>query len=260
PNHSFDVIVPSLPGFGFSDQPRQREGVDTIGILVRLMTEVLGYTRFGVQGGDTGSPLAKTMAVRYPQAIVGVHLTDIGYDATFGLDPATLSPAEQVYMAQLEQWSFQDGAYYMIQSTKPQTLAYGLTDSPVGLAAWIMQHFQAWSDCGGDLDSSFTKDELLTNIMIYWVTETLNSSIRWYYAGEAEWEAPTSERVMAPVGVALFPHDLPPGDPPPRELAERSLNVQRWTRMPRGGHFAALETPELLAEDLWAFFGSLGGG
>ncbi|MEM8531046.1 MAG: epoxide hydrolase family protein [Chloroflexota bacterium] len=255
PAHSFDVIVPSLPGFGFSDRPINRGGVDAEGLLARLMTDVLGYTQFGVQGGDLGGAVAKEMASRYPEAVQGLHLTDI-YDATFFLDPTTLSSAEQMYMAQVEQWSAKEGAYGLIQGTKPQTLAYGLNDSPIGLASWIVEKFHTGSDCGGKLERSFTKDELLTNIMIYWVTETINSSIRWYYDGmNGHWELAGGANVPSdiPVGIALFPAD----NPPPRELAERNLNVQRWTIMPRGGHFAALEEPELLAEDIRAFFSVL---
>jgi microsomal epoxide hydrolase len=283
---AFDVVVPSLPGFGFSDRLLTRNQVDTAGMLVRLMTEELGYPTFGVHGGDTGSPLAQEIARLHPEAVSGVHLTDIGYAAAYGLDPATLSPAESAYVQQVEAWSAAHGGYVMVHSTIPQTLAYGLTDSPVGLAAWILQHFWLWSDSDGDLERSFSKDELLTNIMIYWVTDTLNSSLRWYYAemqgwdtdagqawndesggdeggddgGAGEWGAwatGSSSRVEAPVAVALFPKDIPGGDPAPRELAERTLNVRRWTQMPRGGHFAALEEPELLAADMHAFFGAL---
>ncbi len=264
---SFDVIVPSLPGFGFSDKPLQRGGVDTLSLLHKLMVEELGYNNFSVHAGDTGSLLAKEMATHYPDVVDSIHLTDIGYDAPFGLDPSTMSTAEQDYVAQVEQWSASEGAYFMIQSTKPQSLAYGLTDSPVGLAAWILQHFYAWSDCEGDIERSFSKEELLTNIMIYWFTETINSSIRWYYDGtntdwesfdaeNIEWDAPEETKTNVPVGVTLFPKDLP-GIFPPRELAERTLNVQHWSEMPYGGHFAALEAPELLAQDMRTFFLSL---
>ncbi len=273
---SFDVVVPSLPGFGFSDKPTTRAGVDTAELLMTLMTEVLGYSSFAVHGGDTGSPLAKELAARYPETVSALHLTDIGWDVLFGLDPSTLSPAEKRYLATEEASSKREGAYIMVQGTKPQTLAYGLTDSPVGMAAWIVEKFHTWSDCGGELERSFTKDELLTNIMIYWVTETFNASIRWYYFGSDEdwsgavdgawadgaaasetfdWGAPA--RSSVPAAVALFPEDLPKGAIPPRELGERFLNVVRWTEMPRGGHFAALEEPELLVEDMRAFFGSL---
>lgn len=263
---SFDIVVPSLPGFGFSDKPTTRAGVDTVALLAKLMTEVLGYRSFAVHGGDTGSPLAKELAARYPDAVSALHLTDIGWDALFAFDPATLSPLEQQYLEIEDASSKQEGAYVTIQGTKPQTLAYGLTDSPVGMAAWIVEKFSTWSDCNGDIERSFTKDELLTNIMIYWVTETFNSSIRWYYfgSGDEAW-TDTSEssdwganaRPSAPAAVALFPHDLPKGALPPRELGERVLNVVRWTEMPRGGHFAALEEPELLVGDIRAFFASL---
>lgn len=263
---AFDIVVPSLPGFGFSDKPTTRDGVDTVALLAKLMTEVLGYQSFAVHGGDTGSPLAKELAARYPDAVSALHLTDIGWDALFAFDPATLSPVEQQYLEIEDASSKQEGAYVTIQGTKPQTLAYGLTDSPVGMAAWIVEKFYTWSDCNGDIERSFTKDELLTNIMIYWVTETFNSSIRWYYfgSGDEAW-TDTSEssdwganaRPSAPAAVALFPHDLPKGALPPRELGERVLNVVRWTEMPRGGHFAALEEPELLAGDIRAFFASL---
>ncbi len=272
PALSFDVIVPSLPGFGFSDKPLQRGGVNTIDLLFKLMTEKLGYSRFAVHGGDVGCALAKDMVMQHPQAVNGIHLTDIGYDATFGLEPSTLSPAEQAYVTTVEQWSAAEGAYFMIQGTKPQSLAYGLTDSPVGLAAWILQHFHAWSDCDDSVERSFSKNELLTNIMIYWVTETLNSSIRWYYDGmnadweaaypaegsaaDAQWDISAEVKSNIPVGVTLFPKDIP-GTFPPREIAERTLNVQHWSEMPRGGHFAALEEPELLVDDMRAFLSTL---
>lgn len=146
----------------------------------------------------------------------------------------------------------QEGAYSMVQSTKPQTLACGLADSPAGLAAWIVEKFRSWSDCGGDIERRFSKDELLTNIMIYWATETIASSVRLYY--ENVHTLPLdflNEHIDVPVGMAVFPKDF---IPPPREWVERRLNVERWTEMPRGGHFTAMEEPELLAEEIRAFF------
>lgn len=274
PADSFDVIVPSLTGFGFSDRPHQRGGGRDAELFPRLMTEMLGYGRFGAHGGDGGSPIAQFMAVAHPESVVGIHLTDIGWHNPLSADTPDLSPAEHAYMELLEQWSFNEGGYIMIQGTKPQTLAYGLNDSPAGLAAWIVEKFYVWSDCNGDVEQRFTKDELLTNIMIYWVTETINSSIRGYYEGmhaqwdeTAQWDENTQgdenaqwnenaqgegseQHQQVPVGLALFPKD----NPPPRELAERTLNVQHWTSMPRGGHFAALEEPELLVEDMRTFF------
>lgn len=268
PADSFDVIVPSLPGFGFSDRPRNRGGSDAAALFEQLMTDVLGNQRYGAHGGDTGSPIAQFMALAHPEAVVGIHLTDIGYDNPVSVDTPDLSAAEKHYLETTQAWMWNESAYIMLQGTKPQTLAYGLNDSPTGLASWIVEKFRGWSDCEGDVERRFTKDELLTNIMIYWVTETINSSMRGYYDGmhaqwneSAEWSeaAQPHEGVQwgeaaqpnqVPVGLALFPKD----NPPPRELAERSLNVQHWTNMPRGGHFAALEEPELLVEDLRAFF------
>jgi pimeloyl-ACP methyl ester carboxylesterase len=163
-----------------------------------------------------------------------------------------LSEAEQHYLHAVQQWSLQEGAYSKIQSTKPQTLAYGLNDSPVGLAAWIIEKFRTWSDCDGEVERRFSKDELLTNILLYWVTETIPSSVRTYYENaHASSPLQPGQHIEVPAGIALFPKEI---SLPPREWAERSLRVQRWTEMPRGGHFAAMEEPELLAEELRAFF------
>ena len=160
-------------------------------------------------------------------------------------------------MNALEQRSFEEGGYVMIQGSRPQTLGYGLNDSPAGLAAWIVEKFRAWSDCDGDLEQSFTKDELLTNIMIYWTTQTINPSIRTYYEGMHAWsDAPP--RVEVPVGMALFAKDFPRDVSLPRETAERFFgDIQGWTEIPRGGHFTAMEEPQLLAEDIRAFFRKL---
>jgi pimeloyl-ACP methyl ester carboxylesterase len=166
-----------------------------------------------------------------------------------------LSEAERDYLKRVARWKKEEGAYSEIQGTYPQTAAYGLNDSPVGLAAWIVEKFRAWSDCRGDVESRFSKDVLLTNIMIYWVTETMNSSMRRYYESRHN-PAPNplklGERIETPTAIAMFPgeKDLVV----PREWAERSYNIQRWTDMPSGGHFPALEEPKLLLEDLRTFF------
>ena len=173
--------------------------------------------------------------------------------------PGDLSPAEEKFLAAIERFQMREGAYAMIQGTRPQTLADSLNDSPAGLAAWIVEKFQRWSDCDGDVEKRFTKDELLTNIMIYWATETIGSSFLPYYdlthASVARWMIEKAKEWIGsskvPAGFALFPKDL---THPPREWAQRFFNVQRWTEMPRGGHFAAMEEPELLAEDIRAFF------
>ncbi len=252
---SFDVIVPSMPGFGFSDPVRKPGSTvkQTAELWASLMRDVLGYQRYGAAGGDWGSPITQLLALNNPAEVIGIHLTDIGFHATVNLDPASLTPVEQEYLRERQQRSLQEGGYVLIQSTKPQTLAYGLSDSPVGLAAWIIEKFYGWSDIEGALESKYTKDELLTHIMIYWVTQTINSSLRFYYEERHAPSFKTRQRVEVPVAMALFPKDTPA----PRVLAERSLRIERWTEMPRGGHFAALEEPELLVEDLRAFYRSL---
>lgn len=254
-NDSFDVVIPSLPGYGFSDKPRQKDfnSKSSVNLFAHLMTKELGYERFAMHGGDIGSGLTETMAYTHPDALLGIHLTDIPYWHLFSISDTDLSEAERKYLDNGQQWSKTEGAYAMLQATKPQTLAYGLNDSSAGLAAWIVEKFRSWSDCDGDLEKRFSKDELLTNIMIYWVTETINSSFLPYYEGQHN-RMGNDAWIEVPTGVAIFSTDLVTA---PREFAERFFNVQRWTTMPRGGHFAALEEPALLTEDLRAFFRDL---
>jgi pimeloyl-ACP methyl ester carboxylesterase len=257
---SFDVIVPSLPGYGFSDKPKKPGVTAKISDLWHeLMTEKLGYKKFAAGGGDMGSGVSQELGQSYGDSIIGLHLTDVPwqnyYFMSMNQDKLDLSKAEEKYFARSQQWMMKEGAYAMIQSTKPQTLAYGLNDSPVGLTAWIIEKFQSWSDSNGNVEKSFTKDELLTNIMIYWATETINSSFLYYYEpSNGHTPKNRKKKVEVPTGFALFPKDL---DEPPRDFAERFFNVQHWGKMPRGGHFAALEEPELLAEDIRAFFRDL---
>jgi pimeloyl-ACP methyl ester carboxylesterase len=171
------------------------------------------------------------------------------------LPPADPTPEERAFLEELAHWQREETGYQWIQGTKPQTLAYGLTDSPIGLAAWIIEKFRTWSDCDGDVDRRFGKDVLLTNVMLYWVTGAINSSFWPYYARFHEpWPIPDGQRIGVPTGYAEFPREILH---PPRSLAERVYNIQRWTRMPRGGHFAALEEPEALAADIRAFFRGL---
>jgi microsomal epoxide hydrolase len=249
---SFDVIVPSLPGFGFSDRPAARGfSVSRIATtFAELMRDELGYEKFGAHGGDWGSAITQRLGVQSPAQLIGLHFTDIPYWIMRSLPPNELTPAEQSYMQAARFWGRVEGAYAAIQATKPQTLSFGLTDSPAGLAAWIVEKFRSWSDCGGDIERCYTKDELLTNIMIYWVTQTIHSACRTYY--EAMHDLPqTVEKIAVPAGVTNFPKDLVTA---PREYGDRFLNIQRWTEMPRGGHFAALEEPDLLANELREFF------
>jgi pimeloyl-ACP methyl ester carboxylesterase len=253
---SFDVIVPSIPGYGFSDRPKQR-GMNServAQIFAKLITDVLGYERFAAHGGDIGSGVTEEIAKGHPDSLVGIHLTDIPYTHLFTVSQEDLSEAEQGYIQRGYQWGMEEGAYASLQSTKPQTPAYALNDSPAGLAAWIVEKFRAWSDCDGDLENSYTKDELLTNITIYWATRTIGSSFRMYYEPSNGWGGSGGGKIEVPTGVAIFPKDIVPA---PREFGERFFDVRRWTEMPRGGHFAAMEEPELLTEDIRAFFRDL---
>jgi pimeloyl-ACP methyl ester carboxylesterase len=255
PADAFDVVAPSLPGFGFSDRPTQR-GMDILRVAdlwAKLMTEKLGYLRFGAQGGDIGAGVTSRLGFAHPENLTGIHLTSVTRPTPYlGPGARELSDAEKAHLDQREKWQQAEGGYSHIQGTKPQTLSYGLNDSPAGLAAWIVEKYRTWSDCGGDVESRFTKDELLTTITIYWITQTISSSTRMYYENQRQvWSLKSGERVQVPSGIALFPQEI---SRPPREWAERSYNVCRWTEMPRGGHFAALEEPELLAQDIRAFF------
>jgi len=256
---AFHVVTPSMPGYGFSDHPT-KPGMHVLRVSdlwVKLMTEGLGYNRFGAQGGDWGASVTAYLGFAYPENLIGIHLTSMTRPTPYlGPGSTPLSEAEQALMKQREDWLQAEGGYSHIQGTKPQTLSYGLNDSPAGLAAWLVEKYRTWSDCGGDVEKRFTKDELLTTITIYWVTQSINSSTRLYYENAKEtakhpWDMKQGERISVPAAMAVFPGEI---SRPPREWGERSYNVQRWTEMPSGGHFAALEEPERLAEDIRAFF------
>jgi pimeloyl-ACP methyl ester carboxylesterase len=253
PADAFEVIVPSMPGYGFSDRPTE-PGItpDRIAdLFAELMTPTLGYPRFAAHGGDWGSSVTEHLAYRHAASLVGIHLTDVPYGHLFTISPEKLSEEERAYLEAGRRWQMEEGAYALIQGTRPQTLAYGLSDSPTGLAGWLVEKFRAWSDCAGDVERRFTKDELLTHITLYWLTGTINSANRLYYETQHHRPSYGAERTEVPTGVALFPKDLVSA---PRAFGERFFNVRRWTTMPRGGHFAAWEEPELLAADLRTFF------
>jgi pimeloyl-ACP methyl ester carboxylesterase len=255
PADAFHVVVPSLPGFGFSAPPAS-PGASAFRIAewwLKLMSG-LGYERFAAQGGDIGAGVSTWLARRFPERVIGVHINYIpgSYRPPLGAGLPPVTAQEQAYLEAAAAWSSAEGAYAAEQATKPQTLAYAMTDSPAGLAAWIVEKFRAWSDCDGDVERVFTMDELLTDVSIYWFGHMLDASFRIYKENRLRpltFEA--SERVATPLGVAAFPRELPT---PPRSWVERVFNVQRWTSMPSGGHFAALEQPRLLVEDIRAFF------
>ncbi|MDO6434038.1 epoxide hydrolase [Flavitalea sp. BT771] len=255
----FDVVVPSIPGFGFSDRPKQ-PGMNpelVADLFAQLMTDELGYRQFIAHGGDWGSSIAEQLAVHHPEALLGIHLTDVPYHHLFTMKAEDLSEAEKKYMQAGQQWQMTEGGYAILQSTKPQTLAYAVNDSPIGLASWIIEKFYAWSDTKGQLENSFTKNELLTNLTIYWVTQTAGSAFRMYYEAMRDMlkNKGAGSRISIPTAVAIFPKDMVPA---PKEYAERIFNIQQWTNMPEGGHFAAMERPILLADDIMQFAKKLG--
>jgi pimeloyl-ACP methyl ester carboxylesterase len=222
---------------------------------VELM-QALGYDRFGAQGGDLGAGVSTALGLRHSERIIGIHLNFIpgSYRPHIAADTA-LTPAEQQFAVESAQWYDRNGAYAHLQGTRPQTPAFALNDSPAGLAAWILEKFREWSDCGGDLYRSFSRDELLTNVTLYWMAETISSSFRMYYEGKrAPLHFAQGEFVHPPCAIACFPKEITFA---PRKWVERGYNVQRWTKMPRGGHFAAAEEPELLAADIRVFFRTL---
>jgi pimeloyl-ACP methyl ester carboxylesterase len=253
PADAFTVVAPSLPGYGFSFEPNQpRVGIaEMADLFAQLMTEVLGYPRFGAHGGDWGAFITSRLGLAYASRLTGIHLTLLALrrDLT---PPAEPSEEEQRYAEELKLWEREETGYQAIQGTKPQTLAYGLTDSPVGLAAWIVEKLRTWSDCGGDVERRFTKDVILTNVMLYWITGAINSSFWPYFARRhGPWPVPDNQRIEVPAAYASFPREILH---PPRAWAERVYNIRRWTLMPSGGHFAALEEPQALAADIRTFF------
>ncbi|MFJ1588440.1 epoxide hydrolase family protein [Streptomyces sp. NPDC088197] len=252
PADAFDVVVPDMPGYGYSDRPAAGRPLDSVavsGLWAELM-DVLGYARFGAAGGDIGSHVSRYLGLDHPDRVVAVHRTDGGLPVFAG-DPAELTPEESAWFQQTAAWGAAEGGYAAMHRTKPQTAAVGLQDSPAGLAAWIVEKLRAWSDCGGDIERSFTKDEILTNVTIYWLTGTIASSMRMYHANSAIPSAQLTRRVEVPSGFSLFPGDIAR---PPRAWLERTANAVRVTEPARGGHFAAFEEPELYARELREFF------
>jgi pimeloyl-ACP methyl ester carboxylesterase len=244
----FDLVVPSLPGYTLSFAPGQKRfGVEDIAAtFIRLMTEVLGYRRFGTQGGDWGAFITSRMAALRPELFTGLHLNYLTV-------PRDSASGDAGWQAQLADWVKERSAYSIIQGTRPQTLAYGLTDSPAGLAAWIAEKFHAWTDHDGTIESAIARDDMLANISLYWFSGAIGSSFWTYYARtHGPWPVPFP--ITVPTAHAAFPKEILR---PPRAVAEKYYtNIRRWTVMPRGGHFAALEQPAALAQDIIDFFNS----
>jgi pimeloyl-ACP methyl ester carboxylesterase len=248
----FSVVVPSLPGFIFSAQrPTLPADLPTHELWHRLMHDELGYARYAAHGGDLGAGITSRLAAAHPESLIGIHLLAVGAPARY--DEATLTAEERRYLADVARWTAEEGAYMHQQSTRPLTLGYGLSDSPTGLLAWIVEKYRAWSDSGGVLSNSFSDDFLLTQASLYWLTNTISTSFRPYY--EYGRGVPRGlPTITVPTALALFPKDLAQ---PPRSWAARTHNIVRYQRLPRGGHFAAIEEPELLAADITDFLESL---
>ena len=258
----FDLVIPSLPGYSFSQRPH-RTGVSsrfTAGLWHQLMRG-LGYERYGAHGADWGAAVSTFMALDEPGPMIGLHLANLDSAPYTGPGSPPLSEAERAYVADFRRWLDEEHAYGAIQSTRPQSLAYGLNDSPAALAAWILEKWRLWGDTGGDIESRFSRDFLLTNVTLYWATATIVTSMRDYF--DNRWSPETAigpdDFVRVPTAISVFEHNFVAEGDMPREWAERLYDVRRWTPMPRGGHFPAAEEPELLAADIAAFFTELAG-
>jgi microsomal epoxide hydrolase len=254
PADAFTVVAPSLPGYGLSFRPGQKRfGIEEIAdCLADLMTETLGYRRFAAQGGDWGGITASRMGFAHASKLIGIHVNLLAVRREAQVLAAP-SPEERQYQAELARWLREETGYQAIQGTRPQTLSFGLTDSPAGLAAWIVEKFRIWSDCGGDVETVFTKDQLLGNISLYWFTGAIGSSFfPYYFRWHRPWPIPEGRTIDVPTGYCEFPREIL--RPPRSHAANTYTNIQRWTVMPRGGHFAAMEQPEALAEEVRAFF------
>ncbi len=254
PADAFTVVAPSLPGYGLSFRPGQKRfGIEEIAdCLADLMTGTLGYRRFAAQGGDWGGITASRMGYAHADKLIGIHVNLLAVRRD-GSALASPTPEERKYLDELAHWLREETGYQWIQGTRPQTLSFGLTNSPAGLAAWIVEKFRAWSDCDGDVESVFTRDQLLANISLYWFTGAIGSSFfPYYFRMHRPWPIPDGGSIGVPTGYSDFPREILRA---PRSLAARTYtDIRRWTVMPRGGHFAAMEQPEALAGEVQAFF------
>src|SRR6201747_1305367 len=252
---AFTVVAPSLPGYGLSFKLGQKRfGVPEMGDCVAtLMTGVLGYKKFGAQGGDWGAAVTSRLGYAYAERMIVIHINLMMAAARDPADFPNPTEEEQRYLGDLKHWLREETGYQWIQGTKPQTLAFALTDSPAGLAAWIAEKFRSWTDCDGDPESVISRDHLLANISLYWFTGAIGSSFWPYYARmHGPWPIPSGGTVDVPTGYCAFPAEI---IRPPQSIAQQMYtNIQRWTVMQRGGHFAAMEQPEALAQEIRAFF------
>jgi epoxide hydrolase len=250
PGDAFDVVIPSMPGYGFSSKPTAPIGAYKISELWhQLMTNVLGYSRYGAQGGDWGNAVTRGLAAVAPQNVIAIHLNGCGAVTVPAANEFT--DDERAWVTTSAAYRAQEMDYYAEQQHKPGTVAFALYDNPLGTAAWIVEKFKVWSDSGNNIESIFTKDQLLTNVMIYLVTDTVATSV-WLYRGFLDQPAPPS-RLTTPFGFAAFPAEMTALNPP-QSLLAKTYNLVRYTKMPRGGHFAAFEQPQLFAQEVREFF------
>jgi pimeloyl-ACP methyl ester carboxylesterase len=252
-SEAFDVVVPSLPGYAFSSGPSTvGTNVFTIADQWATLMATLGYSKFMAHGGDIGAGVSTALGLRHSDRLLALHLNYIPGSYQPDIPESTpLTPEETQFFARRSAWHDQEGGYSHVQSTKPDVLAPSLNDSPVGLAAWMVDKFRSWSDCDGDVERRFTCDEILTTVSLYWFTRSMPSAIRLYWeARKHPLKFAPGEKVNVPVAIAHFPREIPI---PPRTYVERGYNVTRWTEMPKGGHFAAHEEPVSLADDIRAF-------
>jgi pimeloyl-ACP methyl ester carboxylesterase len=255
----FDVVVPSLPGYVFSERP-QKLGVNyrAVARMWRQLMRSLGYERFGVGGGDFGAGVASLLALDLPDQVIGVHLTNFELLPSGPNFQPPLTPDEKAFVEASQRWWVREQGYKQIQRTKPQTLSFGLTDSPIGLAAWILEKWRSWTDSGGLVEERFGGEFLFTLLTLYWVTGSMATAVRDYYDNAWFPSLPDADRrIETPAAFAVFSQYFAGEPEPPRSFVERLYNVVRWTEMPRGGHFAAIEEPQLVADDIEAFFARL---
>jgi pimeloyl-ACP methyl ester carboxylesterase len=261
PADAFDVIVPSLPGYGFST-PLTKPGLNTSStadLWVKLM-DGLGYPRFATHGGDWGAIISAQLGHKYADRLIGTHftlMTPLDFFSGGSVAPEDFAPEEKHWIDKNRHFFLAEAGYFALQSSKPQTVAFALNDSPVGLCSWIVEKRRAWSDCGGDVEKRFSKDDLLTNVMLYWITQSFGTSARYYYeAAHRPWQPSHSRTpvVEAPTAVAVFLSEV---ILQPKRWAERYYNLKRWSMFQSGGHFAPMEEPQVLIGDIREFFSAL---
>lgn len=251
---SFDLVIPSIIGFGFSEKPNHPGcNYQVVGELWHKLMTGFGYQRYGAQGGDIGSYVSTWIALRHPESVIGLHLNYIPNTYKPYSKPGEEAAPEVIaYQDIAKAWADKEGGYQKVQSTEPQNLAYGLNDSPAGLAAWMVEKFHGWSDNNGNVESALSKDMMLGDVSLYWLTQTMPSAMHIYYENaKVPLQFGLNDYIKLPVAFAKFRKELPT---PPRSFIEKGYNIQQWSELPAGGHFAALEQPELLSHDIKKFF------